>query len=564
MLAGNRRARWLTLGCLLVAVVAGLAWYWTSSSRPVSALAGPRLVVVVVFDQLRGDYLQRWHALYPPGGFRRLQEEGAWYSNCHYPYAITVTAAGHASLLTGCSPDQHGIIGNDWYDRAEGQSVSSVSSTRHEQVPPLAPDQDGRPRSRGVAPDRLLAPTLGESLKAVTNGRAKVVGLSLKDRGAVLPTGRHADLCCWMETETSRMVSSTAYCARLPAWAEAFNRARPANRWFGRDWQRFRPDLNYVPYSGVDDQAGEGTGFKQGRTFPHPMTGGLTAPGRDFYLAVYNSPMGNDLLLEFAKRAIVGERLGQDDVPDLLTISFSSNDSVGHTWGPDSQEVLDVTLRSDGIVRDLLNYLDDKIGRGQYVLALSADHGVCPLAEVSLAQGRDAGRVNFKLLAAEAEAFLNNHYQPTARWFEDGGHAPWFYLNRALVQQLKLNQSEVETTLARWLEQQPGIARAFTRTELSAPCPTPADQRFWKSFQPQRSGDVTVTTKPYWSIMMPFAGGTNHGSPHHYDTHVPLLILDPGISAGERTQRVTPQALAGILAQSLHIPPPATAAPRQP
>ena len=556
----NSRARWLTLAGLLAVVIGGLAWVWSSNNRPQAAsMPGPRLAVLLVFDQLRGDYPQRWRELYPPGGFRRLQEDGAWFSNCNYPYAHTVTAAGHASLLTGCSPDKHGIVGNEWYDRAEGQSVTSVSSQRYEQVPPPPPDKDGRPRSRGVSPDRLLAPTVGETLKAVTNGKAKVVGLSLKDRGAVLPTGRKADLCFWMETDTSYMVSSEAYTDRLPSWAAGFNAAKPANRWFGQDWRRFRPDLDYVRYSGADDQPGEGTGFKQGRTFPHPMTGGLTVPGRDFYLAIYNSPMGNDLLLEFAKRAIVGERLGKHDVPDLLTISFSSNDAVGHTWGPDSQEVLDVTLRTDAIIRDLLTFLDEQVGRGQYVLVLSADHGVCPLAEVSIAQGRDAGRVNFKQLAVAAEEFLNEHYRPTPRWFEDMGHSPWFYLNRGVLQQYKLDQAAVEKTLARWLETQPGVARAFTRTEMSGPCPNPEDQRFWKAFHQQRCGDVTVTTKPYWSIMMPFAGGTNHGSPHPYDTHVPLMAYGPGIAGGQRTEAVTPQAAAAILANRLNIAPPAAA-----
>lgn len=526
----------------------------------------PRLAVLVVFDQMRGDYPQRWHELFAAdGGLRRLQLEGAWFQNCHYPYSHTVTAAGHASLGTGCTPAKHGIVGNDWYERAAGSSVYCVASERHEQLPPRA----GNAKHKGgCSAERLLAPTLGDALKAATAGRGRVFGLSIKDRAAILPAGHKADGCYWLDTDTGLFVTSTYFTPKLHPWVAAFNELtpRPADRWFGKDWTRLA-DVNYVRYSGIDDQEGEGLGFDQGRTFPHPLTGGLKAPGKAYYSALFNSPFGNDLLLELVKRAIDAEQLGSRPDPDLLCISFSCNDPVGHSWGPDSQEVLDVTLRSDLIVRDLLKHLDERVGKGRYVLALTADHGVCPLPEVSRSEGRAADRISLRELAGRAEAFLGARYQQEnsgTRWFDNAQHTPWFYLNRRLLQELSLDQAEVERNLARWLEQQPGILRAYTRAELSGPCPADEDSRVWKSFQPARCGDITIILKPYYIFTLPFPGGTGHGTPHPYDTHVPLFVYGPAIPAGPRSEPVIPQDAIAILADSIGIAPPAAMEGRLP
>jgi hypothetical protein len=559
----NRHLRFIAIaGVLALAAFADVLLSGSGAPKP-AAYERPRLAVLVVFDQMRGDYLERWQELYAAeGGFRRLEQEGAWFQNCHYPYAHTVTAAGHASILTGCSPDKHGIVGNEWFDRESGAEVTSVSAERHEQVPPLAPQKpgpDGRVKKNGGTwPKRLLAESLGDALKTATGGKGKVFGLSMKDRAAILPTGHHADACFWFDDDTGVFCTSTYYRDRLPPWVADLNKSRFADQWFGRDWLRFRTDIDYTRFSGPDDVEGEGKGFAQGRTFPHPTAGGLKQPGKNYHRAVFNSPFGNELLVELAKRAIDAEQLGQRDTPDLLTISFSSNDSIGHTWGPDSHEVLDVTLRSDLIVRELLNHLDAKVGRGRYVLAMTADHGICPLPEVSRARGLDAGRIAFNMLAAEAEAFLCAHYSPiggSARWFECSTFYPWFYFNRALLKELKIEQAEAEAALAHWLDQQPGVKKAYTRTQLERPRPASADERIWKSYHP-RCGDVTVIPKPYWIFNLPFAGGTTHGTPYPYDTHVPLRVYGPGILPGVRSEPITPQATAAILAKSLGIPPP--------
>lgn len=548
----------LVIGNLALAGAIGLT---ISASRTSwgPASGRPKLAVLVVFDQMRGDYPQRWKELFGNDGFRRLQREGTWFTNCHYPYAHTVTAAGHASILTGASPDRHGIVGNEWYDREAGGSVYCVGTDRYEPVPPRAP---GAKKTYGVYPGRLLVPTLGDALRAALGAQCKVIGISFKDRSAVLPAGHHPTACYWFDSDSDTVCTSTYYMDRLPGWVAAFNATKPADRWFGQDWNRLKTDIDYVRYSGVDDQEGEGTGFKQGRTFPHPLSAGLAAPTKQYYQALYNSPFGNELILQFAKQAIDAEQLGNHDHPDLLCVSFSCNDSVGHTWGPDSQEVLDVTLRADEIMRELLAHLDAKVGRGKYVLAMTADHGVCPLPEVSRAEGRTAGRVSQEQLVVDAEAFLCSRYSPaggSARWFEDSQHVPWIFLNRRLLKELKLDETEVERALVRWLETQPGVGRVYTRTQLTGQRQPEEDEHEWKSFNNGRCGDLKITLKPYWIWTMPFVGGTNHGSPHSYDTHVPLIFYGTGISAEVRSDLVTPQAVSAVFAQLLGITPPAGA-----
>jgi hypothetical protein len=446
-----------------------------------------------------------------------------------------------------------------------------VASDRYQQVPAPTTAGIGRglvtgKRARGgVSPERLLAPTVGDVLKEATGGKARVVSLSFKDRSAILPAGRRADGCYWYDGATGRFVTSSYYRDRLPAWLEQFNQTRVADRWFGQNWTRLRPDLDYVRYSGPDDGPGEGIGFAQGRVFPHPLTGALAKPGFLYYEALVNSPFGNDLLLELTKQTVEAEGLGRHDTPDLLCVSFSSNDLIGHCWGPDSQEVLDVTLRSDQIVRDLLNFLDTKVGKGKYLLALTADHGVCPLPEASQARGEDAGRIDPKTLTQKAEAFLNQTFgQGTepAHWIEATPY-PWVYLNRRTLAAHQVASAKVEEALVRWFGQQPGIQTAYSRTQIERglPADDALGQRVRRSFHPERSGDVMVVVKPLYLIIPPLSTGTNHGTPHPYDTHVPLLVVGPGIhrSADQAGAEVTPQAVAAIFAKGLGIKPPAKA-----
>jgi len=556
----------------------------------------PRLVVLVVFDQMRGDYVDKWRPLFGKDGFVRLQTEGAWYLNCHYPYAITATGPGHSSMLTGCGPDVHGIIGNTWYDRASGAVVNCSESAKYQRVPPVPKNlpkdelkdevrereakekkttttqetptasEPAKPKPQGT-PDRLLAPTFGDALKAATNGKGRVVGLSFKDRSAVLPGGARADVAYWLDSTDGMIVTSTFYRDAVHPWVDELNKKRIADRWFETTWDRFRPDLDYSKYSGPDVIIGEGKGIRQGVAFPHPTDGGLKRPGKAYYDALANSPFGNEFLLELVKAAVVAEQLGQDEIPDLLTISFSSNDIIGHTWGPDSQEVLDVTLRSDRQLADLLKFLDDTVGKGKYLLCLTADHGICPLPEVSASRGLDARRLGLKKVLADAESHLRAVYDPQAaadsktKWIENAT-GMWVYLNHRLIDSRGLDAGTVAKTLADFLARQYGIARTFTRAELTHEPDTydAIGRRMRKAYHPDRSGDVGVILKPYWLPVDPlYATGTSHGTPYPYDTHVPLLVFGPNVQPGIHREDAVPAMIAAIFAKALGVRPPAKA-----
>jgi hypothetical protein len=566
-----------------VILLAGLPF---ARSQQPEAKPKPKLAVLIVFDQMRGDYVDRWKELFVPDGFRRLETEGAWFTNCHYPYATTQTGPGHASLLSGCSADRHGIIANNWYERKEGAPVYCATNIRYERVPPRPADAavkkpagpplersifDENPNTPGFgAPSRMLVQTLGDTVKSATNGEGKVFGLSLKDRSAILPAGEKPDGCYW--ADKGEFITSNYYRTRLHPWVTKFNQEKSSDRWFGQNWDRLNPNLNYARYSGPDEVAGEDEGAHQGRSFPHPI-GAAKKLGSEYYSALANSPFGNQVLLDLACRCIEEEQLGKHSVPDLLIISFSSNDLIGHCWGPDSQEVLDVTLRSDLIIRDLLRFLDQNVGQGNYVVAMSADHGICPLPEVTRSQGRIADRIPPMPLMASIEQHLQQTYgnaadkqhesdkkagQP-ARWIETANDAG-IYLNQRLFESLHLDLDSVANELANWISQQPSIQTAYSRQQLSGNLPAYDEigRRVQKSFHPERSGDVMIVFKPY-DLLTSRRTGTNHGTPHPYDTHVPLLIFGPGIKAAKRTDPVTPQAIAAILAHAIGVPAPAAA-----
>jgi hypothetical protein len=380
----------------------------------------------------------------------------------------------------------------------------------------------------------------------------------------VLPGGKAPDGCYWFDTNTGDFVTSTYYRDRLPPWVEAFNREHLADRWRGGTWGRLLPELDYVRYSGPDDVEGESIGVLQGTTFPHPMNG--TGPLKlkaAYYGALYTSPFGNDLLLSLAERAVEAEHLGKHDRPDLLCLSFSSNDAVGHAWGPDSQEVLDTTLRTDRQLERLLGFLDARVGKGRYAVALTADHGICPLPEVAHARTGTGARLDPTLLSKRAEEFLTRTFggqENGQRWIE-WAEEPWVYFERATLKRRGITSAQAEAALAGWLEAQPGVLKAYTRTELltEAPAEDAMGQRARRSFRADRSGDVLVVVRPYHLITSRLTG-TTHGTPHPYDTHVPLLVSGPGVRHAVRRDPVTPQAAAVILARELGMAPPAKSA----
>ena len=559
-----------------------------------------RLVVLVVFDQLRGDLIDKWRGEFGGGGFRRLQDDGAWFTDCHYPYAATATGPGHAAMLTGAPPADTGIINNEWYDRQAASEAYCAGDLKHAVVPappkyttPPAPAAKRKPKPVGT-PARLLAPTVADVLKEATGGRGKVFGLSLKDRSGILPSGKKPDGVFWFD---GRFVTSTYYADAVPRWVADFNASGKADAYFGREWVRFRPDLDYDRLAGPDKGEGEGSGAGQGFEFPHPTTGGkdkegkpfadVKAAGAKYYEAVAASPFGNELLLAFAKECIDREQLGADAVPDLLTVSFSSNDLIGHTWGPDSHEVLDCTLRSDAVLADLLGHLDAKVGVGNYAVVLTADHGICPLPEFAARhpavypEAKAARRVPTGPLLAGAEKHLSETFgrpEPAtdadpkaaapkpARWVE-AVSPPYLYLNHKVVKAQGQTPEAVAAELADWLRTREGVGQAYPFAALAAGEVDAKDeigQRVKRSFHPERSGDVYVVLNPYHlfgeTANTKVPTGTTHGAPHAYDTHVPLLVYGPGVPGGKRGEKVTPLHAAAVAAHFLGVPPPEKAA----
>ncbi|MBX9628538.1 MAG: alkaline phosphatase family protein [Gemmataceae bacterium] len=556
---------------------------------PPSQPPAGKLVVLLIFDQMRGDYLARWASAFGPDGFERLKREGVWFADCHLPYACTSTGPGHASLVAGAPPSVHGIVENDWYDRKDAARVYSVQPTRpYDRVPPL-PGAAGPP-VRGVVtgftPERLLAETVGDKLKAATGGKGRVVSLSVKDRAAALMGGKKPDAAYCFDYRDGLFTTNSYFRDRPHPWAEAFNAGKPADAWVNKPWLPFKADAGlYDKLAGPDDAPGEAPGVAQGLTFPHPMSD-LTKPGPAYYGAVETSPFGNELLLGLARRAVADEKLGHGPAADLLCVSFSSSDLVGHAWGPDSWEVLDVTLRADRLTADLLKFLDETVGKDRYTVVLVGDHGVCPIPEQKRypEQYPGAARVpDVAFLGGLMEALDEVYGVPPAgptRWIEPAPAdalrvLPWVYLNRAAITARGLDPAAVALVAAQWCGNRPYMLTAFTRKQIETGELPPhgfgsrnqvrdAAARAKLSYHPDRCGDFLVVPKPGVQLTG-YAGGTGHGSPHPYDTHVPLVVSGAGVpAAGKIDRRVSALTAAPVLARALGIDPPAGAAEKVP
>jgi hypothetical protein len=541
------------------------------------AASGPqsKLVVLVVFDQMRGDYLTRWADLYGPDGFERLKREGVWFSECHIPYSCTSTGPGHASIITGAPPSVHGIIENEWYDRKTAARMYCCQPSRPFDLVPPVPAELGKPSrgsATGYSPERLLAQTVGESLQDATKGKGRVFTLSLKDRTAVLMGGQKPTGAYCFDTRDGKFHTGAFY-GRDAAhpWVTEFNAGKPADAWFDQKWDKLRPDLDYVRHSGPDDVSAESPGLNgQGRTFPHPYKGKLDAPGKKYYEAIELSPAGNELLLALAKKCVAAEKLGRADAPDLLCVSFSANDMIGHFYGPDSQEMLDITLRADRVVADLLSFLDSEVGKDRYTLVLTADHGVCPLPELESTKAKYPAAVRKPLapLAAEIEAGLNGMLNPAGapptQWLEafDDGTWPWLYLNHRAIEARKLKVEDVAVAARDLATGRGYVETAFTRKEIEdkAAPDAPFRSAVRLAYHPDRCGDVVVIPKP-GVLISAYDGGSSHGSPHPYDAHVPFLAAGAGVPAlGKRAEKVSSLSVAPTLAWALGVPAPKHAA----
>jgi arylsulfatase A-like enzyme len=530
----------------------------------------PRLVLLIVVDQFRYDYLTRFGDLFTSHGLGRLMREGASWADANYDHVPTYTAPGHATFMTGAWPSETGIVANDWFDLDTEKKVTSVTDDTTMML-------GGRPDQKGKSPRRLLCSTVGDELRLTHNDRSKVIGISAKDRSAILPAGRHASAAYWFNADTGNMVSSTYYFPEAPRWVASFNSTRLVDKWFGAHWDRLLPsESEYLRRAGKDDVPWENLdkSSKDTNAFPHVVTGGAAAPSRAFYRALDYTPFSNDLLLAFAKEAITNEGLGADDNTDLLSVSFSANDYVGHRFGPYSQEAMDITLRVDRQIATLLDFVDARVGLANTIVVFSADHGVSPVPEQAAMMNLPARRPAKEELLKIVQDGLRARYARKDRPADDylrmfgkdvGLFNNNFYLNRAALARDGIDLDECENVVGEAAMRMPGVGRYFTRSQLEktpAPVSDAVARRVHHGFNSKRSGDVIVVLEPY-NILYTLPDDpaesrqtTTHGSPYSYDTHVPLIIMGRDFVAGSYAQAASPADIATTLAKALNIQSP--------
>jgi len=508
----------MRLVALLLLSLLGTAWPAAGQARR------PKLIVLLMVDQMRADYVDRYQHQWS-GGLRRLLSEGAWFREADYPYAGTVTCAGHASVSTGTLPSTHGMIGNTWWDRDRGRVVACADD-------PVAADASyGRPvDAPGEGPWRLMVPTLADELRSQLSPTPRVISISLKARSAVTLGGQRPDAVAWA-VDQGAFVTSTAYPQGPSSEIAEFVSRHPVEPQLWTTWDRALPRSAYA----FDEQA---IGVRSDATpsFPHDIRtwdDWQTSPLADEYVA--------QMALDVATRM----KLGSDGRTDMIAISFSALDLVGHIYGPNSHEVQDLLVRLDRTIGDLLGGLDRLAGRGTYVVALSSDHGVAPTPEREQQFGLDAWRIAPRAVTDAAQAAIA-HVLGRGRYVNRLMTSD-LYLEDGVYEQLQEHDGALEA-VRRVIAAVPGVQAVYTQDDLATADATGDHlaRMFANSFVPSRSGDFVIAYKPYW--LVGGQGGTSHGTPYRYDTHVPVVLMGPGIAAGEYLAPITPLDIAPTLA----------------
>jgi predicted AlkP superfamily pyrophosphatase or phosphodiesterase len=520
---------------VLAAALALRAWPARAEADPVKA----RLVLFVSVDQMRYDYLTRFAPLYK-AGLRRLLDRGAVFSNALYRHANTETGPGHSVLLSGRSPLHSGIVANTWYDALLKKDVNVVED------PAVSPVGGS---GYGASPASFDGFTLGDMLKRRTPG-SRVVGISLKDRSAILMAGPRADAAYWFDTGSGSFVTSTYYTKALPDWLTRWNARRLADAEKWRTWSRLLADeALYRQYAGPDDVKGEWDGVDT--VFPHRVRGAPPAPA--FYDDLRRTPFGDEILLDAALAAIGGHDLGADDDTDVLAVGFSSSDVIGHTYGPDSQEVMDEYLRLDVTLGRLFDEVDRRVGADRVIVGLSADHGVMPLVENLQAKGVPARRVKADEILVPVTRALD------ARFGAPNGLVaralvPDFYLDLDAIAARHLARHDVEAVIRQALMDTGLVQQVYTQDDLlgAPPAGDPYFPMMRRSFFQPRSPHVTVLLKQ-WEHLSDRPGGTGHGTPYEYDRHVPVVFAGPGVTAGTYAAACGPEDIAPTLAALLRV-----------
>lgn len=507
-----------------------------------AAIERPKLVVGIVVDQMRWDYLYRYQKRYTDGGFKRLLGEGFSCENTMIPYVPSVTAIGHTCIYTGSVPSIHGIAGNNFV-----KDGKKVYCTDDDSIKPVGTTSG----AALMSPRNLWVSTIGDEMKIASNGRAKVVGVALKDRASILPTGHNPNGAFWFDDQTGCFITSSYYMDRLPKWVEAFNDKRLPEQYLSQKWNTLYPKNTYTE-STTDENEYE-NGIREGVKATLPLN--LPELYKKYgYGIIRNTPFGNSLTLDMAKAAIDGEQLGADDETDLLAVSCSSTDYIGHQVGTHAIETEDTYLRLDKAIADFLTYLDSKVGKGNYLVFLSADHGAMNNAAFLQDRRIPAGSWDASATAKKLNHVLAKEYPEAGDIVKTVMNYQVFF-NRDVIKSKQLDFDNIKQTVVNVLKEDPSVLYACDMAKASTESiPEEVKSRIINGYNRERSGDVVIILKPnFYAHGMK---GTDHGAWNSYDTHIPLVFMGWGIKHGATTKQTFMTDIAPTIAAMLHVQAP--------
>jgi predicted AlkP superfamily pyrophosphatase or phosphodiesterase len=507
---------------------------------PVSELKQPKLVVGIVVDQMRQDYIYRYWNKFGNGGFKKLINEGYFYKNTHFNYVPTYTGPGHASIYTGTSPATHGIISNDWFVKETGRTTYCTDDYNVKSV--------GTESKAGLmSPKNLLVTTIGDELKLNTNQQAKVFAISLKDRSSILPAGHSANGAFWFDGSNGKFISSTHYMNQLPSWLNDFNSLQLPKQYLSKGWNTLYPIANYTESIADENNYEQAPNKKDIAIFPYDYKVQLE---NNNYEIIKATPYGNTITKDLALACLKAEQLGKGKQTDMLCISFSSTDYVGHSYGPRSVEIEDVYLRLDKDLEELINSLNTTVGKDNYVLFLTADHGASDVPLHLKDLKIPAGYMDENELTKTVKSFCQNQYGDS---LVSSLTNQQIFLNESKMTEMKLNKFSIEQILANFMLSVKGVAEAYPSEALKYENYSDGTFKYLiqKGYNHVRSGNVAFSYNPSW--MAYHDKGTTHGASYSYDTHVPLLFYGMGIPKGSTVKKVNIVDIAPTISIMLHM-----------
>lgn len=517
-------------------VASGLACFAQAKPAIANNLPRPKLVVGIMVDQMRWDYLYRFYDRYSANGFKRFLREGMTCENAFIPYAQTVTAAGHTCVYTGSVPAINGIMGNEWFDKSLNREVYCAEDKSVKIV--------GAEKGEPMSPANLWTTTICDELRLATNFQSKVIGIAIKDRGGILPAGHSANAAYWYDGSSGNWITSTYYMDQLPAWVDAFNAKKVQDSFYRNDWNTLFPIATYTQ-SDKDNAGYEGKfSHEAGPVFPHELKSKV---GKDYGI-IRSTPFGNSFTLQFSKDALKAELLGKDNITDFLAVSLSSPDYIGHQYGPNSIEVEDNYLRLDRDLADFFAFLDKEVGKGQYTVFLTADHAVAHvpgfLREHKIPAKTLTSSTAALNKAIEEKFAVKSAIRASANY--------QLYLNDVAIDSAHADRSKIKEYIIRFLNAQPDILLAFDNEELTdAHLPVQVKEMYINGYNKKRGGDIQIVVKA--GNFYGGATGTTHGSFNPYDAHIPLLWMGWGVKQGRLNREVYMTDIAPTLGAILRI-----------